>query len=154
MEYVYKAAAAVFGAALSIVTGIPVIMWVLIGVMTLDYITGIICGVAGVSAKTEGGGLSSQAAFKGLLKKFVVIIVVLLAALLDLAIAYSADLVSFHAITGGVCLWFVASEGISILENAAKLGLPIPGVILQALEVMKGAGGTSTEKDEKQHTQM
>lgn len=140
MDYVMKAAFAVSGAVMSFITGIPAIMWVLIGVMSLDYVTGLICGAMGKSAKTEGGGLSSRAAFEGLLKKAMVLIVVVLACLIDLAIVESAGLVSFHATTGAVCLWFVASEGISIIENAAKIGLPVPGIITQALEVMKGAG--------------
>ena len=62
MEYIYKAAAAAAGAIISFFTGIPVIMWVLVGMMTLDYITGLITGALGVSNKTEGGKLSSRAA--------------------------------------------------------------------------------------------
>ena len=104
MERAIKVFSAVAGAVASFFTGIPVIMWVLIGVMSLDYVTGLICGAAGVSTKTEGGGLSSKAAFQGLLKKGVVLIVVLLAVLIDVAVAVSAGLVSFHAITGAVCL--------------------------------------------------
>lgn len=37
-------------------------------------------------------------------------------------------------------MWFIASEGVSVIENAAELGLPIPGVLKKALEVMKSAG--------------
>lgn len=140
MEKAIKWISAAAGALASFFTGIPVIMWVLIGVMSLDYVSGLLCAAAGVSDKTEGGGLSSKAAFQGLMKKAVVLLVVLLAVLIDLAISVSAGLVSFNAISGAVCLWFVASEGVSILENAAELGLPIPGVIMQALEIMQKAG--------------
>ena len=154
MERVIKMGSAAVGAIVSIATGIPVIMWVLVGVMTLDYVTGLICGAMGRSEKTEGGGLSSKAAFQGLLKKAMVLIVVALACLIDLAIAQSAGLVSFHATTGATCLWFVASEGISIVENAARIGLPVPGIVLQALETMRGAGEKETkdgkEKPEEQ----
>lgn len=149
MERAMKMICAAAGALASFFTGIPVIAWVLIGVMTLDYVTGLICGWAGVSTKTEGGGLSSRAAFAGLLKKGVILVVVLLAVLIDVAIQVSAGLVSFHAITGGVCLWFVASEGVSILENAAELGLPVPGVITAALEIMKQAGASGAADADK-----
>lgn len=144
MENVYKAAFAGAGAVISFFTGLPVIMWVLIGMMTLDYVTGIITGWMGVSNKTEGGKLSSRAAFTGLLKKVGVLMVVLLAVLLDLAVANSAG-VSFNAVTGATCLWFIAAEGVSVLENAAEMGIPIPGVLRRALEILKAGGEDKTE---------
>ena len=139
MEYIYKAAAAGAGAIISFFTGIPVIMWILVGMMTLDYVTGLITGALGVSNKTEGGKLSSRAAFEGLVKKGVVLLVVLLAVLIDLAIAESAS-ITFNAVTGATCLWFIASEGVSVIENAAELGVPIPGILRKALEIIKDAG--------------
>lgn len=146
MEYIYKAAAAAAGAIISFFTGIPVIMWVLIGMMTLDYITGLITGALGVSNKTEGGRLSSRAAFEGLVKKGVVLMVVLLSVLIDVAIANSSG-VSFNAVTGATCLWFIASEGVSVIENAAELGVPIPGILRRALEILKDtAAGDNTEE--------
>lgn len=143
MENIYKAAAAGAGAVISFFTGLPVIMWVLVGMMTLDYVTGIITGALGVSNKTEGGKLSSRAAFEGLVKKGVVLLVVLLAVLIDLAVANSAG-VTFNAVTGATCLWFIASEGVSVLENAAELGVPIPGTLRKALEILK----TGSEDDQ------
>ena len=136
MENVYKGCAAVAGAVASVFTGVPAIMWVLIGVMTLDYATGLMTGAMGVSSKTEGGGLSSRAAYEGLMRKVMVLVVVLLAVFLDLAVQTGAG-VSFNAVTGATCLWFVASEGVSVLENAAEMGLPIPQVLIRALEIMQ-----------------
>ena len=137
MNMVIKALAAAAGAIISFFTGLPVIMWVLVGVMTLDYVTGLITGAMGVSNKTEGGRLSSRAAFEGLMRKMMILVVVLLAALLDLAVQTGAG-VSFTAVTGATCLWFVASEGVSILENATNMGLPIPDALTRALEIMRG----------------
>ena len=134
---VIKALAAAAGAIISFFTGLPVILWVLVGVMTLDYVTGLITGAMGVSNKTEGGRLSSRAAFEGLMRKMMILVVVLLAALLDLAVQTGAG-VSFTAVTGATCLWFVASEGVSILENATNMGLPIPDALTRALEIMRG----------------
>lgn len=145
MENVYKAAAACAGAVISFFTGIPVIMWVLIAMMTIDYVTGLITGAMGVSNKTEGGKLSSRAAFEGILRKVMVILVVLLAVLLDLAVQNSAG-VSFSAVTGATCLWFIASEGVSILENAAEMGVPIPGILRKALEIMRDGGEDEPKK--------
>ena len=139
MENVIKALAAACGAVISFFTGIPAIMWVLIGVMSLDYATGLICGWAGKSTKTEGGGLSSRAAFEGLMRKCMILLVVLLAWLLDYAVATGAG-VSFSAVTGAVCLWFIASEGVSVLENAAAMELPVPKILTKALEIMRSEG--------------
>lgn len=146
MDTIYKAVAAACGAVLSFFTGIPVIMWVLIGVMVLDYITGIVCGAVGKSPKTGCGGLSSRAAFEGLMRKGMILLVVLLAVLLDCAVAAQAG-VTFSAVTGAVCVWFIASEGVSVLENAAAMGLPIPRVLTDALEIMKGKGGQGDDED-------
>ncbi len=137
MQRIYQLAAAAIGAVMGFLTGVPAIMWVLIGVMTLDYITGLICGAVGKSPKTDTGGLSSRAAFMGLMRKCMIILVVLLAVLLDAAVASEAG-VTFGAVTGATCLWFIASEGVSILENAAEMGLPVPEVLVRALDVMRG----------------
>ena len=137
---------AIGGAVASFFCGLPPIMWVLLAVMSLDYITGLICGAMGKSPKTENGGLSSGEAFKGLLKKALIILVVLLAALLDRAVAMGAG-IEFAAVAGATCLWFIASEGMSVLENAAAMGVPIPKVLLQMLELFKAKGGSDRPPD-------
>lgn len=136
MDNLYKIAAAAAGAVISFFTGIPVIMWVLIAMMTLDYVTGLMTGMMGVSSKTDGGKLSSRAAFDGLMRKIMIFLVVILSVLVDLAVQYGAG-VTFNAVTGATCLWFIASEGVSVLENAAEMGVPIPGILRRALEVLK-----------------
>ena len=141
-EKVTQILAAIGGAILSFFCGIPPIMWVLVAAMSLDYMTGIICGIMGVSEKTEHGHLASSAAFRGLMKKVLIIIVVLLAALLDKAVTMGAG-VEFAAVTGATCLWFIASEGISLLENVIKMGVPVPEILSKALELMKTKGGDS-----------
>lgn len=140
MKKVTEALAAPLGAVVSFVTGLPPIIWVLVAVMSLDYITGLMCGAMGKSPKTENGGLSSKTAFQGLLKKVLILIIVGLAALVDNAITVSAG-IQMAAVTGACCMWFVASEGLSILENAAAMGVPIPKVLMKALETMRKQGG-------------
>lgn len=90
MDKLAKITAAACGAILSFITGLPPLMWVLLGVMCLDYATGLMCGLVGVSPKTEGGGLSSREAFSGLMRKMMILAVVLLAVLLDFAVAHGA----------------------------------------------------------------
>lgn len=144
MDNLYKIAAAAVGAVISFFTGIPVIMWVLIAMMTLDYVTGLMTGMMGVSSKTEGGKLSSRAAFDGLMRKIMIFLVVILSVLVDLAVQYGAG-VTFNAVTGATCLWFIASEGVSVLENAAELGVPIPGILRKALELLQDSSGDAEE---------
>ena len=147
MRKITEVVAAIGGAIASFFVGLPPIIWILLAVMTIDYVTGIICGFMGVSPKTETGGLSSGAAFRGLLKKAVIILVVLLAALLDKAVSIGAG-VTFEAVAGATCLWFIASEGFSILENVTAMGVPIPKIMLQALEIMRSKGeGTATAQN-------
>ena len=144
MDNLYKIAAAAAGAVISFFTGIPVIMWVLIAMMTLDYVTGLMTGMMGVSSKTEGGKLSSRAAFDGLMRKIMIFLVVILSVLVDLAVQYGAG-VTFNAVTGATCLWFIASAGVSVLENAAELGVPIPGILRKALELLQDSSGDAEE---------
>ena len=139
MKRILEILAAVSGAVLSFFTGLPPIIWVLVAVMNLDYITGLMCGFMGKSPKTETGGLSSKTAFEGLLKKVLILVVVGLAALVDHAIAVSAG-IEMAAVTGACCLWFVASEGLSILENAAVMGVQIPKILMKALETVRKKG--------------
>ena len=163
-EKIWKAIAAAAGAVASFFCGLPPILWVLLAVMTLDYLTGILCGIMGKSQKTEHGGLSSSTAFTGLLKKLLIIAIVALAYLLDHAVTLNVG-VQFAAVSGATCLWFIASEGISVsgatclwfiasegisvVENAAQMGVPIPKALKQALEVMKGHGDEPQQKKEK-----
>lgn len=137
--------AAVGGAIASFFVNMPPLVWILIAVMTIDYVTGLICGAMGKSQKTETGYLASHAAFIGLLKKALILLVVLLAALLDQAVSNGAG-IQFEAVMGATCLWFIASEGLSILENVASIGVPVPKILLKLLEVMRSKGDGPEEQ--------
>lgn len=139
-DKILKGLAAAAGAVASFFSGMPPLIWILLAVMSLDYITGILCGLMGKSPKTEHGGISSGAAFIGILKKALILIVVMVAALADHAVTIGAG-IEFAAVTGATCLWFIASEALSILENAAAMGVKIPAVLMHALEIMRGKGG-------------
>ena len=147
MDNLYKIAAAAAGAVMSFFTGLPPLACVLLAMMGLDYVAGLLTGMAGVSSKTEGGKLSSSAAFVGLMRKGAIIVVVLVGVLVDLAVQTSSG-VQFNAVTGTICLWFIASEGVSVVENAAELGVPIPGILRRALEVLKDGSGDGEDKTE------
>lgn len=152
MKKILELLAAAGGAVASFFINMPPLVWILIAVMTIDYITGLICGAMGKSNKTESGYLASHAALQGLWKKSLIILVVLLAALLDQAVSKGAG-IQFEAVMGATCLWFIASEGLSILENVASMGVPVPKILLKLLEVMRAKGDVQeaapADKEEK-----
>ena len=145
MKKILELLAAAGGAVASFFINMPPLVWILIAVMTIDYITGLICAAMGKSSKTENGYIASHAAFMGLLKKSLILLVVLLAALLDAAVSKGAG-IQFEAVMGATCLWFVASEGLSILENVASMGIPVPKILLKLLEVMRAKGDVQEAK--------
>ena len=105
---------------------------ILVAFMATDYITGCVVAALGRSSKTEGGGLSSKVGFIGLAKKGIIMAIVLLAALLDRALGNSAMVFQSAA----MC-YYIANEGLSVLENAGALGVPFPERMKRALETMR-----------------
>lgn len=99
--------------------------------MAIDYITGlIVAGVFHKSQKSESGALESHAGWKGICKKGVTLLVVLIACRLDM-------LIGTTFIRDAVIIAYVANETISIIENAGLMGIPIPAAITRAIEVLK-----------------
>ena len=102
--------------------------------MALDYITGlVVAAVFGNSNKSEGGGLESRAGWKGLIRKGVTLMIVLAAYRLDL-------LIGTNYIKSAVIIAFCANEVISLVENAGLMGVPVPEVIVRAIEILKQKG--------------
>lgn len=98
--------------------------------MAIDFVTGwVLAVVFKKSHKTETGGYSSAIGLKGLCKKCMIILLVVMANLLDKQIG--ADYVR-----NAVCIAFIVNEAMSIIENAGLMGVPIPGVIKKALDVL------------------
>ena len=99
--------------------------------MGIDYVTGlIVAGVFHNSEKTENGALESRAGWKGLCRKGVTLLVVLVACRLDLVMGS-------NFIRDAVVIAFIANETISIIENAGLMGIPIPAAIMRAIEILK-----------------
>lgn len=99
--------------------------------MAVDYITGlIVAGVFHASNKSPNGSHESRAGWKGLCRKGVTLLVVLVATRLDMAIGT-------HYIRDAVVIAFVANEALSIIENAGLMGIPIPKVIIRMIDVLK-----------------
>lgn len=98
--------------------------------MLIDYVTGIVVAtVFKKSTKTKSGGLKSEICFKGLIKKAMVLLFVVIANLLDRQIGTTY-------IRDAVCISFMVNELLSIIENAGLMGVPIPKPIQQAVDIL------------------
>lgn len=114
-----------------LVGGWDAVLGVMFVTMGLDYITGVICAAMGRSTKTTDGRFRSSAAFLGLTKKLLMLIIVALAVLVDRLIG-----------TSGVCRmaaigFYAANEGLSIIENCSRMGVPFPQSMMQLLEKLR-----------------
>lgn len=107
-------------------------MITLVTLMIIDYIMGIlVAAVWHKSPKSESGTLESRAGWKGLCRKGVILLIVLIAARLDILLGTS-NIVRNAAIIG-----YSANELISVVENAGLMGVPIPSVIQKAIDVLQ-----------------
>ncbi|KXB58515.1 toxin secretion/phage lysis holin [Lachnoanaerobaculum saburreum] len=103
----------------------------LIVFMAVDYVTGLaVAGIFKKSKKSENGALESRAGFKGLCRKGVALLIVLVAVRLDI-------IMHTTYIKDAVIIAFVANESISIIENAGLMGVPVPSVIAKAIDVLR-----------------
>ena len=140
LEKTVKIISAALGAVMSWWTGLGVMPQVLAAVMVIDYVTGLLCAWRGVSPKTASGHISSRAGFDGLIKKAAIILVVFLAVKID-------ALVGTQAIAAAAMCFYIANEGVSILENTALLGVPYPKALMNALEALKEKGEDKREEE-------
>ena len=109
--------------------------------MALDYLTGMMAaGIFHKSKKSAQGGLESRSGWKGLCRKGVSLLVVLVACRLDM-------IMGSNFIRDATVIAFIANETISIIENAGLMGVPIPSVITKAIEVLKKKSEREDKKD-------
>lgn len=135
MEKIFNSSVAVVATGLTyLFGGWDTAIIVLIAFMALDYITGV---VYAFNTKT----LSSEIGLKGLSKKFLIILILIGAVLLDRLMNTGTWV--FRTL---VCYFYIANEGISLLENAGNLGLPIPKKLKAALEQLKNEDENESEE--------
>lgn len=103
--------------------------------MAIDYITGlIVAAVFKRSPKTETGSLESHVAFKGVVRKIFMLVMVLIGAMLD-------RYIGCNYIRDAVIIAFLTNELISLTENAGLMGVPIPKKLKKAIEILKDKAG-------------
>ena len=123
MEKVFNSIVAVIATFFTyLFGGWDIALIVLVAFMVLDYATGMMWAYI---QKT----LNSQIVFRGLIKKCMILVVLIIAVLLDRMI--NSGTAVFRTL---VCYFYIANEGISLLENVSHLGLPIPDKLKNALQ--------------------
>ena len=132
MKYTVSAIAGVVGSIITYALGgWDLALQTLLIFMAVDYITGlIVAGVFKKSPKTKKGGLSSLIGWKGLCRKGVILLFVLIGYQLD-------NVIGVDYIRNAIIIAFMANEALSITENAGLMGIPIPAVITKAIEILK-----------------
>ncbi len=114
--------------------GLDGMLIALIVFMVLDYVTGIMCAVLDKS-------LSSRVGFRGIFKKALILIMVGIANIVDVHVVGTGS-----ALRGAVICFYLSNEGLSLLENAAYVGLPVP-------EKLKDILAQLHRRDEKESDQ-
>ena len=141
-EKAVRALAACGGAIAGLLGGWDPLLRVLVTLMAVDYATGLLVAIMGKSAKTEYGGLSSKVGAAGLARKGLMLMVVLVAALMDSVMGTGGAMCRDAA-----CWFYIANEGISILENVGLAGAPYPERLRRMLGQKREEGETNHGSD-------
>ena len=115
--------------------GMDGLLIALVVMMAIDYITGIMCAI--VDKK-----LSSAIGFKGIFKKVLVLMLVAVANIIDVHVVGTGS-----ALRGATVCFYLSNEGLSILENAVHLGLPVPDGLREALAQLHNRRKKDSETD-------
>ena len=106
--------------------------YALLAFVVIDYLTGVMCAIADRS-------LSSEVGFRGIFRKVLIFVMVGAGHILDAQVIGSGD-----ALRTAVIFFYISNEGVSLLENAAHIGLPVPeklkDVLAQLHDREKGDG--------------
>ena len=115
-------------------------MIALIVLMVLDYLSGVMCAIADKK-------LSSAIGFKGICKKVLILMLVGVANIIDIHVVGTGAV-----LRGAVICFYLSNEGLSLLENAAYLGLPIPDKLREILAQLHNRSEKEKDKTEEDKT--
>ena len=135
---------AAFGGWLGwVLGGLDGFLYALIAFVVIDYITGVMCAV--VDKK-----LSSEVGFKGIFKKILIFAMVAVGHMLDTNILSNAGSPGGSSVLRtAVIFFYIANEGVSLLENTARLGLPIPQKLKDVLAQLHGKSNNNGGNDDE-----
>ena len=113
------------------------LLYALLAFIIIDYITGVMCAI-------ENHDLSSEIGFHGIFRKVLILLLVGIANIVDVHVIGTGSV-----LRAAVCFFYISNEGLSILENAAILGLPIPEQLKKVLKQIKNRGGDEKQTETK-----
>lgn len=113
--------------------GIDGFLYALIAFTVIDYITGVMCAISDKN-------LSSAVGFKGICRKVLIFTMVGIGNIVDVYVLGEGGV-----LRTAVIFFYLSNEGVSILENSAHLGLPIPEKLKEVLERLHNRGGNDDE---------
>ena len=109
------------------------LLYALTAFAAIDYVTGVMCAVTDKR-------LSSEAGFRGIFKKVLVFLLVGAANILDVHVIGTGCV-----LRTAIIFFYISNEGVSLLENAAHLGLPVPEKLKEVLEQLHERSGEGSE---------
>nr|DAW29179.1 MAG TPA: holin [Caudoviricetes sp.] len=113
------------------------LLFALIAFVVIDYITGVMCAI-------NDHTLSSEVGFRGICRKVLIFLLVGIANILDVQVIGTGSV-----LRTAVIFFYISNEGVSLLENAGRLGLPIPQKLKDILaQLHDRADGTDDEKED------
>lgn len=115
--------------------GVDGLMIALIVFVVLDYLTGVMCAIADKK-------LSSEVGFKGIFKKVLIFMLVGVANIVDVHVVGTGS-----ALRSAVICFYLSNEGVSMLENAAHLGLPVPDKLKSILSQLHNRSDKDNTSD-------
>ena len=110
------------------------LLYALLAFVVIDYITGVMCAI-------ENHDLSSEIGFHGICRKVLIFLLVGIANIVDMQLIGNGSV-----LRTAVIFFYISNEGLSIVENAAVLGLPIPNELRNVLKQIRGKGGKAAPK--------
>ncbi len=113
--------------------------------MILDYLTGVLCGL------TKNGGFDYKKGIKGLIKKLMYVVLILVTILLEFLIVYLTEKAGIimninGAIVTAIYVYLIGTEGLSIIQNLIILGIPVPPFIIRLFGLLKDESGEIIKK--------
>ena len=127
MDKIFQSVVAVSGVITSFLFGgWPLLLNIFLAFVVIDYITGLIA--SGIQ-----GQLNSKVGWKGIARKVVMFLIISVAHMIDVLLETQNNM-----IRNAVIFFYLANELLSIIENAGRIGIPIPRILLNAVEALKG----------------
>lgn len=113
------------------------LLYALVAFVVIDYLTGIMCAISDHT-------LSSQVGFRGICRKVLIFLMVGIANIIDVQVLNTPGVLRTATV-----FFYLSNEGVSLLENAAHLGLPVPDAIKAVLEQLHNRGNSADQKGDE-----